>query len=319
MAVPFLSSRQQLLMAVEATEGSAETLVAADVIAPVFGLEYDADFDPQEREVIQPSFSRIADIQGERFATITFQTEMKGSGAAGTVPGNLSVPMQCAGWGETIVVATSVTYAPASASIPSCTAEVRELEGTTVARIKQLIGARGTMTISHVKGQIVMAEFEFMGRYVEPTEGVAVVMPSIAPQPLPFLNAGISLHGVGLLLVRDLQIDLGNRLALRNDANEASGNFSAAFTGRNPRGNIIIEAPLIGTFNSYNKVTTNAEGILLWALNGGAGNIMTYNAPVVQLTDVEEADDDGIRLYDSPLKWNQSAAAGDDEQTYAFT
>jgi hypothetical protein len=320
MAAPFLTMRQQVAAKIEVTEGTANAPAAtADVIAPAYDVEYTPNFEVPEREVIQPSFSRISSIAGERTATISFATEVKGSTAAGTAPQNLSVPLQICGFSETIVGGISVTYAPASASIPSATVDVRELEGTTVAKIKRIVGARGTVTFTAEKGNIVLAQFELTGRYVEPTEGVVLTGPAITPNPLPFLSAGISVQGAGALKLQSWSLDMQNTVTARNDVNEASGNFSAVITGRNPIGEINPEQELIATKNFYNDLTTNVEGSLTWTLTGAAGNITTFTAPKTQIVALSEDDDEGIRRLTLGLKYNQDTAAGDDEISLAFT
>ena len=321
MAAPFIIQRQQVALKIESTEGTDAVPVDADVIAPVFDVEFTPTFEVFERDNVQASFSRLPQIQGERSAVISFSTEIKGSGTAGTAPANLSAPLLAAGFGETIVTSTSVTYAPASASLSSATVEIREGAVGTEFMQKKIVGARGTVVFEGVKGDIVLARFTFTGRYVEPTNTAisAFTTPSPGQTPESFLNATLSFQGAASLKVQNVNLDIGNDVQMRNDVNQATGNFSALIVNRAPTGSIDPEQELVATINFFNQLTTNAEGVLSYILGSTAGNISTFNAPKAQIINATEADRNGIRILNLDLQLNQSAAAGDDELTLVFT
>ena len=320
MATPFLPRRTQLALKLEGTEGTDAVVADADVIHPVFNVEYTPEFTMFERDVVAPSFSRLAQISAEQQATISFSTELKGSGSAiDTPPPNLSAPFQACGMAETINASTSVVYDPASASNSSATIEIRELEGTTITKIKKIVGARGTFTIEAVKSQAVLVNFTFTGRYVEPTQGVALVTPTPSPVPEPFLNAGFTFQGVGSLKVQTVTLDIGNEVSMRNDVSQATGNFSAVIVGRNPVGSLDPEQELIATINFYNNLTTVNEGVLNYVLGSTAFNITTINVPKAQIINLAEADRDSFRTVALDIQMNQSVAGGDDELKITFT
>ncbi len=320
MGIPFLPRRTQVAVKVEGTEGTDAVPTASDVIHPVFGVEYTPEFTMFNRDVVQPSLSRLRQISAEQQATITFSTELKGSGTAvDDPPPNLSAPFQGCGMAETITGATNVVYDPSSASNSSVTVEIRELEGATVAKIKKIVGARGTFTIEAVKSQAVLVNFTFTGRYVEPTEGVALTVPTPSPVPEPFLNVGFSFHGVSTLNVQNVTLDIGNELSTRNDVNQATGNFSTVIVARNPVGSIDPEQELIATINFFNKLTTDATGVLTYTLGGTAFNIVTINCPAVEIINIAEADRDSFRTEAIDLQLSQSGSAGDDEIKLTFT
>ncbi len=320
MTAPFFIQRQHVAVKVEGTEGTDSVPADADVIAPAFDVEWTPTFEVPERKPMQSSFSQLQRIAGERSAQITFATELKGSGAAGTAPTNLSAPFLACGLGETIVGGISVTYAPASQGTSTFTVETREGSTDGTVKIKKIVGARGTFVLEHTKGERVMVLFTFTGRYVEPTEGGAqFVSPAIAAVPEPFLNVSLSFQSVATLLIQALTVDLGNTVVLRNDVNEATGNFSAAITNRIMVGTIDPEETDLATINFWNQLTTNAEGSLTYTLGASAGNITTVTLPKTQITNAGQADRDGIRIVPLDLSFNQNVVAGDDEISIAFT
>lgn len=319
MTTPFLTKRNQIAVKIESTEGTDATPADADVVAPAYNIEWSPSVEMSERDNVQASFSRLSQVAGERSATVSFATELKGSGTAGTVPANLSAALRACGLSETIVAVTSVTYAPVSEDIPSVTIEVREGAANGTFKSKKLLGARGTFTIEAVKGDVVLVNFEFTGKYVEPTDTTAFATPSPGQAPIAFLNAGISFQGVGALKVQNLSLDMANEISLRNDANDATGNTAAVLVGRAPTGNIDPEQEDVGTINFFNKWTTNAEGVLTYNLTGSAGNIMTFTANKVQIGSVSEGDRDSIRIEELDLLFNQNTDDGDDEFAIVFT
>jgi len=140
--LPYIIQRQQIALELEAVEGTGETIEAADVLHPTFDNEWTPNFTMNERNNLQPSLSRITQVAGERSAVISFSTEVKGSGTAGTAPPNLSKPMQACGFDETIVAVTSVTYAPVSEAVPTSTIEVIEGRQDGSTKIHRLVGVR---------------------------------------------------------------------------------------------------------------------------------------------------------------------------------
>lgn len=316
---PFLPQRQQVGVKVETTEGTDAVIAAANLIAPPYDIEYAPSFEMFPRDNLQASLSQLPQVAGERSVVLRFATEIKGSGTAGTAPPNLSAPLKACGFGETIVASTSVTYAPASENVDSVTIEIREADTAGIAKIFQVLGCRGNVAFEAVKGDIVLARFEFTGRYIEPTEGSMLATQVPTPLPVSFLGAAFSFQGIGTLKVQTVTLDMGNKVNLRNDANQVSGNFSAVITNRIPSGSIDPERELIATINTFNKLTTNAEGILTYVLGSTAGNITTITVPKAQIINLTPADRDGLRIETLDLQLNQSVTAGDDEISIAFT
>ncbi len=324
-APPYYTRRQHLAVKIEATEGTDSVPTDTDVIHPVFGTpEWTPALEQNERDVVGNSFSRINQIQGERSAVITFSTEIKGSGTAGTAPPNLSAALLACNMSETIVASTSVTYAPVSAhsANDSVTVEIREGDTGSEVKIKKITGARGTFTIEGTKGGILMINFTFTGKYVAPSEGVnQFTTPDPGPNPLPFQGVSYSLHGVSGLRIQALTFDMANNVVLENDVNDATGNRAAQITGRQPVGTVDPEQTDISTMDFFDKITTNAVGVQSFNLTGSAGNITTFSMPSVQILNVGEGDRDGLRTESLDYQANRDPAfdTGDDEITIVFT
>ncbi len=321
---PYLTNRQQLLAKVEVTPGTDAVVGAPDVIHPVFGPpEWAPTVEMNEREITQPSFSQVQQKAGERSAQMTFSTELKGSGAAGTAPPNLSVLLQACGFSEVIDPGVSVTYAPASEDIPTLTMEILEGSvdsGAGTVKRKRILGARGTVSFSQIKGQPVMANFVFTGKYVEPDDIAAFfAVPSIGPVPVSFLNAAVSIFGVGTHKIQNLELDMANTVVMRNDVNDPTGNVEALITGRKPVGSTDPEQVATATDNFFSDWTEEVLAAISYALTGAAGNIVTVNAPNVQKTNIGEGDREQVRIESIDLALIGNSDDGDDELTLVFT
>jgi len=311
-----LSNRQIIAAKVEVTEGTAETLAAADANDQI--LE-PAKFEPNismfERTLLDISYSNFKQIPGTRLATISFKCENKGSGTAGTAPA-IGKLLKACGFLETVVAVTSVTYTPLSAlaTIPTLTVAVY-IDGVR----KQIRGARGNVKYSAKNGEPGMFEFTFIGVY-DAVTSQALLTPSGVETtvPVPLLTALFSVGGFSAF-VSTITFDMGVKLAPRADINKAEGYISTLITARMPKGTFDPELEIIATHDWYGRWVGGTTGALTWKHPGTAGNICTFNVPVCQYIKVSDGDRDGIALSPIDFLMVRNAAGGDDEISVAYS
>jgi hypothetical protein len=314
----FLTQRQQLALKLESVEGTDSIPTSSDVIAPVYSPDWTPNIKFHERTSVLPSFSKLTQVPSEKSATIKFECEVKGSGTAGSPP-SFGQALKACGWAETIVGGTSVTYKPSSlTTVPSCTIEIRE-SNDSVWKSKKIVGARGTVSMDCANGCIVRLKFSFTGKYVEPTDTVAFTQPSPGINPPAFLNASISLLGVGTLRIPTFSMDAGNTVTLRPDATIDGGYFCGTITNRKMTGSIDPEQEIISVINFPNQMTTPSQGVLFWNIGSTAGNRIAFSAPKSQIIGIAEADRSGIRAEKLSIAFGQNASTGDDEASLVFT
>lgn len=238
---------------------------------------------------------------------VSFEVEIAGSGTPGDAPAWGEVLRAC-GFAETIDAGVDVEYAPISQAIPSATLKFY-LDGQEHA----VRGARGTVVFQMSRGQIPTMAFTFMGLYTRPT---AVALPSedvsdyIAPVALTQANTPtFTLGGVASIL-ESLSIDMGNNIVHRN----LVGSDSVQMTDRAATGQMVLEAPAIGTKNWFADVESHA-GITTQALSlvhgTAAGNIVSLAAPKVQLASIDPQESDGLVVYNMSAIYIPNT--GDDE------
>lgn len=301
--------RSVLAAKIEAVEGTAETLAAADGI-----LALEALWTPQRdilpRDPFRPTLSQMTSVTGKRTGRLTARVEGKGSGTAGTAP-ELGKLLRACGFGETIVPATSVTYAPASTGLSTITA-ARYMDG----KRSLIAGARGNVRFGGAVGEFVIFDFDFIG--VEDTQtDVALISPTYQTTvPRPLLSTGFTLQSYSAIC-RSFSIDMGNVLVPRQDMSKASGHASVYIGNRRPTANFVVEDKLVSVKDWLAILDAGTEGALNIVVGSVAGNIMTINAPKVRITGITPQEDNGLALLSLDAELNMNA--GDDELTIALT
>lgn len=301
----------QLLAHVEAAEGSKETLVVGDAIQ-VSNIKFSPGIEMYERNILRGSLSRHPSVSGKRQARLTFDCELKGSGAAGTAPDYGRLLLGC-GYSETVVGGASVTYKPATNSLTNSMSLAVYMDGV----IKTMWGARGNVKLSMNTGKPGILSFEFLGADFDVVTG-ALLAPSYSTiVPPAFLNASLLLDTYAAVIAK-VDIDTGNVLGLRESLNALSGNLSCLITGRNPKGSMDPELVIIATYDFYLKwKTPGTLGSLSLAATGSAGNICTVSCPKVRYAAIDPGERNGIRTLG--IDFEPTLNAGDDEISIALT
>ncbi len=311
-----LSNRQIVAAKIEAVEGTVETLVGADANAQILEpAKWEPNISMFERKLMDLSLSSFKQIPGTRLATISFKVENKGSGTAGTAPA-LGKLFKACGLGETVVAATSVTYAPVSAlaSIPTLTIAIYQ-DGVR----KQLRGARGNVKYSAKNGEPGLFDFSFIGVY-DAVSDQALLTPSGVETTVPvaLLSALFSVASFSAF-ISSISFDMGNQLTPRPDINQASGYISTLLTSRMPKGSFDPELELVATHDWYGRWLAGTTGALTWKHPGAAGNICTFSVPVCQYIKIGDGDRDGVALATVDFLMARNATAGNDEISIAYT
>ena len=102
MAGGLLKRVGEIALKVESTEGTAETLAAADADLAIMDPAFSPNIEHNPREVVRQYLSNLAQVTGKRFGGISFGVEMKGSGSIATVP-SWDEALRCAGFGRSTV------------------------------------------------------------------------------------------------------------------------------------------------------------------------------------------------------------------------
>lgn len=236
---------------------------------------------------------------------VEFAVEIAGSGAVDTAPAWGVLLRGCA-MAETITPTTGpVEYDPVSEGEESVSIYAN-LDGT----LHKLLGARGNVRLDIASPGVPRFRFQFTGLWADPA-AVALPTPdySAFQTPKTVSNANtptFTLGGTDLVL-RRLEIDLGNRIVHRDLVNSES----VVRADRQASGRLVIESPGLGTFDAF-AAAKNATLNALQLVHGtAAGAIVQIDAPKVQLKNPRYSEEEGIEMLEVDLELVRDA--GDDE------
>jgi len=375
-----LTRKRQLAAKIEAVEGTAETLAAADAKLLVYNPKVSFDVSMFDRNPARPSFSNIGKTPGKRTAGISYRLELRGSGAAATVPewGKL---LQACGFGvsalksmnigaitngpfqhgETITGGTSAakgrvvintangatavmfvvvsgtfvsgevitggtsTATATTSSVPATIGNEFKLisdnipsltQGSYEDGVRKLIkGSRGKVKLGFKSGEPVMMDLDFQGVEAGVTDTAFLASVTYeSTKPPVFMNALFSVDAYSAK-IGEMDIDIGNNLAVRDDVNDVRGVMSFALTGRNVTGSFNPEMVAVATYDFHTKWFSGIEMIIDCTIGSVAGNKFRIYVPKAQYTKVEDEDRDGLQLAKSAFCLNGSVTPGDDEIT----
>ena len=299
--------RRLLVAAQEATYGTFETVTGADAML-VSNLECQP-LDPGliDRELILPWFGNRPKIAGQQVGTCSFDVELAGSGTAGTAPkwGRL---LRACGFGETVIAVTSVTYAPAMTGVVGVS-----LDFNNDGQRHRLAGCRGNATFNMAVGEIPKISFEFFGLYVA-AAAAAQLTPTFSNQAVPVVvnsanTTSIAALGLTSACMESFSLDLGNELPFRQLAGCSA---SYPITNRLPSGELVVEAPVIGSGagekDYFAQVLSQVTGSIGWQHGQTAGNIVTLAMGQCNIDGPTYSDSDGIQMLNIPFMAQATAA-----------
>lgn len=311
--MPLLSRRRVLAAKVEAVEGTAETLTVTE--AGILAMDVKTDFDIKvtERSISLNTLSNLPPVMGGQSGKLSFKAELKGNGLASyaTIPPALGVYLKGCGFQETLSLPSAI-YKPASTGVPSLTLWVWE-DGI----IKKMKGCRGNVKFSGKVGEPNYAEFDFTGVWDNVIDGVMISPTFEGTIPPALLNAAFTIDAFAAVIT-SYSLDMGNKVDLRQSANNTSGYVSALITDRSPVGKVDPEMTLVAGYDWYGKWKSGAlAGLNIGPVGGIAFNKFGFTAPKCSYKKVGEGERSGniIANVDFALSMN----TGDDELVLTFT
>jgi len=311
--MPLLTRKRLILLESEGTYGTDPTPTGVDAV-----LVRDLNIVPLQsdvvsRDLVRPYLGASEQLLANTRVECTFSVELAGSGTAGTAPRYGKALLAC-GMSETVVAATSVTYAPVSASFGSCTIYYN-IDGV----LHKVTGARGTFTINGAVGEIPTIDFTFTGIYNTPTD---TALPSVTygDQATPVVFKAGNTTGFELLsyagCLQSVSFDVGNSLVYR----ELVGcTKEVLLTDRASTGSVVLEAVTMATKNYFTAALSDGTlGNLIFQHGQTAGNIVDFASTRVDIGDVSYSDQDGIHMLNVPYTCVPSTA-GNDEFSLVYT
>ena len=247
-------------------------------------------------DIALQGFGRLSSKTAFTWREVSFDVEVGGSAAAGTAPPYGPLLRAC-GLGETIVGATSVTYAPVSSALESVT-----IYGNRDGMQYKMTGCRGSVALAFDAEQIPVYRFRFIGLYAVATDTAMSALTLSAwqtPKPMNKTNTtGIQVHSYACGLWA-ATVDLANAL---NYVPFPGGSEQVFITNREPVASVTIEYPTLAQKDYESIVVSGATGNLTFAHGSGAGTVLTVTAAQTRLTNPREGDVRGVRTLSMDME-----------------
>lgn len=304
-----LTRKATLLAKKETTYGTDAIPVAGDAVL-CKDIEVKALGEELVRNYLRSSLSPLPHEIGVRWAEVKFTTELKGSGSLGVAP-EIGPLFQAAGFAETVVALTSVSYDPSSAAFSSATIYVYR-DGI----LHKITGARGTFEVNLNVGKYGEITWTFTGIYntITDTALIAGIYDSTLP-PL-CLGASFSIKAYAFAATK-LAFSMANILAMRKSINAAAGLVGVEITGWDDRGGSFDpEAVLEATHTFFADWIAGTQSALTATIGSVGNNRCVITGPKVQYKSISPGDRDGVYVYEVPFRLAQNA--GDDEVKFFF-
>lgn len=215
----------------------------------------------------------------------------------------------------------NVKYTPISTLIPSLSLALYTGDDTGSGVKKPIKGSRGNVRFVGQNGQPMMAEFDYLGVYVDPTDSAPLsgVEYDLLTEPRPLLEAAFTTQDAFAAKIQAITLDMGNTLALRDDISTESGFFSTLITDRSPNGNFNPEETLLANHDWWTKLKEGTEGEVTFSFGDVPGNIVDFSLPKVEYRTLTEADRNRIATLGLDFFANRDTSTGDDELVITFS
>ena len=311
-----LTRKKFLIAKIETTYNTDPSPVGGTDAVQVTNLE----ITPLESDNVQAATyqgflgnSTRGTLVANKRVSVTFDVELAGSGTAGTAPAFGPLLRAC-GLSQTVVVSTSVTYAPISTTFESATLYCF-YDGTR----HKITGARGTVSFNLTAGQFAVASFQLIGIYNAPDgtalSGSFTVANQAAAIEINDTNVTTcTFHGVTSTRLESIDLALNNELLFK----ETASSQEVLITNRAAGGTAVIEAPAVGTTDFFAKAAASATGSTSIVLGATSGNIVTMNAVQTDITGISYGDTNGVISLSMPYL-ALPTTAGNNEMSLVFT
>ena len=307
---------RMILAKAESTYGTSSAPTGTDAIRVGTDLNLaPLQMELVDRELLYGWIGNMPRAVVQRLAQISFSFELAGSGTAGTPP-KPGVFLRAAGYSQTIVATTSVTYAPIGTGYEGITINCRH-----GGKQHLLTGVRGNVSFNGftVNG-LPMLQFEGLGIYNTPSDQSDPTPTYDNQADAVVVNSDntptVSVGGFAACM-ESFTFGAGRSPIFRQLA--GCSKQIRIDQERTPEGEIVIESPTITAKNFFADAVAQTATEIEWVHGTTAGNIVTFNAPTCSLGDPTYGDSDGIEMLTLPFRPIPSLDDGYDDHTIVFT
>lgn len=290
LSAPLLSRLKTIEVKLEAAKGTLETtgFTALKVMDPE--IVPTSPFEDRRGTGGYLGFTNTGCL-GERSGKCTFTAELRGNGSGGLDPG-LAILLQACAFKQATQV-YNLHSAPADQKCISINVYEGAIVGGT-GKKKSLAGAMGKVSFAGIVGKRMMLKFEFMGRWVAPTDAT---VPAYAPSTVaPLLIQGGTFTLAALAIkIGSFDLDIGSNVVMRLDPVAAGGIGYCMITDYEPILKMDPESDLVAGYDIYGAWLAGTEAAVALAVKNAADTV-TFDIPKLQYRTITPGDRDGIAV-----------------------
>lgn len=311
----FVEKKRMVVLKLESTSGTAETLAAADNNLRAFDINWDPEIEMWMNEFASGRHSKAQGVMGKKKMTVSFKHGMN-LGASAAVAPLWGKALKACGALETVVALTSVAYTPSAVKDEgdgiTATIAVILVPVSGNAIIATMKGAMGNCVISMDDlGQPLVAAFTFTGCFVAITDGSVLALTS-PDTSIPPAVLGVASTSAGVTeRIGKMSLDFGNNVQLDYSGGESSGYSAAYIAKRDPKWNWDPKAQLLATVPHYTRWAAGTEVALAVTTATVASLKWIVSAPKAQTKTNKPANRNEAITWDQEMELHESS--GNDE------
>lgn len=288
-----------------------ETTVGTDSVPTLVAdamLVRNVDWTPLEMELVsrdlaRPFLGNPQTLVVGQSGRMTYEVEIAGAGAAGTVP-KYGPLLRACGLAQAVSAGVRVSYTPVSAGFEALS-QYFYLDGV----LHRFLSTRGTVDFDFTSKAIPVMKFAFTGMFQPVTDAplTAATYTQIDPLAVTRANTTLTLHGIPAV-TQNVMVGLRNDIRYRNLMNFEGVNM----IDRAPGGSISFEQDLVAVRNWIEAAGDSTPGPLVVAHGTVAGNIVRVTANQTVLRNPKYGDLDGIAMLNADLELNPTTAGNNE-------
>jgi hypothetical protein len=308
-----LKNKALILAKVETVYGTDPTPTGAANAILCGNVDYDVLENKLERNNIKSSFGALKFVAIGEGQKLSFEVELKGSGAAGTAP-EISPLLRACGFTLTTNAGVSNVYTPNSAGSSAESVTIYYyIDGI----MHAATGCRGSVSLSDAKvNQFAKLKFDFTGIFAGPTATTLATPTFNATVPPIFKGASFAIDSYAAI-IDGLSIDVKNDVAKRVSVNAATGILEWFIKERMVSGKIAPEMVLPATKDFWTMWSGGSTYAMTATIGASAGNRCVITAPAVQLEKPKYGERESILTAEMGLVLTPTSA-GNDEVIFTF-
>ena len=295
---------------IEGTAGVEETLANTDAGFVIADPEAEDDIQLIERNFLTAGFGKFAPLIGAKDRRIRFKSELKGSGAAGTVP-KIDPFLRACGMTQTPDPGVSNTYAFNTGSETMTVA--RYLVPNTGTAVKKPIkGAMGAWQLEGSIGGAMEISIDMLGQYldvIDENPPSSITWDTLKPPQL--LQVTFTIGGFSPR-ISTIRINGGHVVTLPGDMTKAHGKDFAIMTDRVLQVEFDALMENVSTHDWYGRLKDGTEGALTLTVGSVAGNKYTISMPKLQYVQLPEGERDDAAVVNVTARANRNTGDNDE-------